>query len=50
MELPEELGQTTFHDETLRPGRWTVVLQETEIDIIESVLIVDGITEIAPQD
>lgn len=39
MNLPEELGQTTFHDETLRPGRWTVVIQEIEIDIMERELI-----------
>lgn len=50
MNLPEELGQTTFHDETLRPGRWTVVIQETEIDIMERALIVDRATEVAPRD
>lgn len=50
MDLPEDLGRTTFHDETLRPGRWTVVIQETEIDIMERALIVDRTTEIAPRD
>lgn len=48
MELPAE--QTKFHDETLRPGRWTVVINETEIDIMERALIVDRTTEIMPQD
>lgn len=47
-ELPAELGYTTFHDETLRPGRWTVVVNNTEIDIMERALIVNGATEIAP--
>jgi len=50
MELPANLGQTTFYDETLRPGRWTVVLNETEIDIMELALILDRTTEIAPQE
>jgi hypothetical protein len=50
MNLPEDLGQTTFHDETLRPGRWTLVIQETEIDIMERALIVDRATEVVPRD
>lgn len=50
MDLPPELGKTTFHDETLRPGRWTLVLDGTELDIMERALVVDGATEIAPQD
>ena len=50
MDLPEELGQTTFHDETLRPGRWTIVIEETEIDIMERALIVDRVSEVAPRD
>ena len=49
LELPAELGRTTFHDFTLRPGRWTVVVNETEIDIMERALIVNGAAEIAPQ-
>ncbi len=48
-ELPLELGQTVFHDETLRPGRWIIMLHDTEIDIMERALIVDDTTEIAPQ-
>jgi hypothetical protein len=47
-ELPAELGCTTFHDETIRPGRWTVVVNNAEIDIMERALIVNGTTEIAP--
>ncbi|TWU05853.1 hypothetical protein Pla52nx_001741 [Stieleria varia] len=50
MELPAELGKTTFHDETLRPGRWRLMLDGTELDIMERALIVDGTTEIALQD
>ncbi len=50
MELPAELGKTTFHDDTLRPGRWALVLDGTELDIMERALIVDGATEIAPKD
>lgn len=50
LELPEQFGETTFHDESFRPGRWTVVLNKTEIDIMERALIVDRSTEIAPQD
>jgi hypothetical protein len=47
-ELPAELGCTTFHDETIEPGRWTVVVNTTEIDIMERALVVNGTTEIAP--
>lgn len=50
IELPAELGQTTFYDDTLRPGRWRVMLQGTEIDIMEHLLIVDGASEIRPED
>lgn len=49
-ELPPELGRTTFYDETLRPGRWTVVVNDTELDIMERALIVNGDAEIAPQE
>ena len=47
-ELPAELGCTTFHDETIGPGRWTVVVNNTEIDIMERALVVNGGTEVAP--
>ena len=47
MELPLEVGRTTFYDETLRPGRWKVVVNETEIDIMERALIVNGTAETA---
>ncbi len=47
-DLPPEVGTTTFHDETLRPGRWTLVLDGTEVDIMERALILDGETEIMP--
>lgn len=50
LDLPVELAKTTFVDETLRPGRWTLVLNGTEIDIMERALIVNGSTEIAPRE
>ena len=50
LELPNAIGETIFQDETLRPGRWTVVLNKTELDIMERALIVDRKTEITPQD
>ena len=49
MELPVAVGKTRFFDETIRPGRWIVVLNKSEIDIMETVMIVDGVTQIAPQ-
>jgi hypothetical protein len=50
MELPATVGHTTFFDETIRPGRWTVVLDQTQLDIMERALMVDGAAEIAPQE
>lgn len=49
-ELPPELGETTFYDETLGPGRWTLVLAGTELDIMERAMMVDETIEIAPHD
>lgn len=48
-ELPAEVGMTTFHDETIRPGRWTFVVGGREVDVMERALILDRITEIQPQ-
>ena len=47
-ELPAELGETTFYDETTKPGRWTLLINDTEIDIMERAMIIDGKTSIAP--
>lgn len=48
-ELPAEVGVTTFHDETIRPGRWTFVVGGREIDVMERALIIDRTTEIQPK-
>jgi hypothetical protein len=47
-ELPKEVGQTTFTDETVKPGRWTLVIDSVELDIMERALIIDGETELGP--
>lgn len=48
-ELPAEVGLTTFHDETIRPGRWTFVVGGREIDVMERALIIDRTTAIQPK-
>jgi hypothetical protein len=47
-ELPKEVGQTTFTDETVKPGRWTLVIDGVELDIMERALIIDGGMELRP--
>lgn len=47
--LPADIGTTTFADETVRPGRWTLRLADTELDIMERAMIIDGKREIAPK-
>jgi hypothetical protein len=47
-QLPPEVGTTTFFDETIRPGRWTLVLGGAKLDIMERALILDDGTEILP--
>jgi hypothetical protein len=47
-ELPKEVGQTTFTDETVKPGRWTLVIDGVELDIMERALIIDRETELSP--
>jgi hypothetical protein len=47
-ELPKEVGQTTFTDETVKPGRWTLVIDGVELDIMPRALIIDGETELSP--
>jgi hypothetical protein len=34
-DFPSDIGQTTFFDETLKPGRWTLIIADTEVDIME---------------
>lgn len=40
-ELPVEIGKTIFSDETLRPGRWTLVLGGVKLDIMERAMVVE---------
>lgn len=47
-ELPPDIGETTFADETLKPGRWTLILDGVEMDIQPARLIIDHETELAP--
>ena len=47
-ELPADIGKTTFTDETLKPGRWTLILDGVEIDVMPTRLIIDRETEVAP--
>jgi hypothetical protein len=49
-ELPKHVGQTSFTDETLKPGRWKLVIDGVELDIMERALIIDGEEELRPTD
>ncbi|OHB70432.1 MAG: hypothetical protein A2V70_12715 [Planctomycetes bacterium RBG_13_63_9] len=49
-DLPADVGATTFFDETIPPGRWTLVLGGAELDIMERALILDGGNEIRPHE
>ena len=49
-DLPEAIGTTTFSDETIPPGRWTVVLGGVRLDIMERALILEDGTEIRPRE
>jgi hypothetical protein len=40
-QLPADVGTTTFADETLRPGRWILVLGGVKLDIMERAMILD---------
>lgn len=42
--LSPEIGQTTFYDETLRPGRWTLIIDHFEIDLMERGMDVKEVT------
>ena len=48
VDLPLDIGSTIFHDETLRPGRWTIDIAGEKIDIMERALILEDGTEIKP--
>ena len=41
-ELPPDGGKSVSHDETVKPGAWTVDLHGTEIQIMERALILFG--------
>jgi hypothetical protein len=46
--FPPSAGKTTHRDETTKPGRWTVVIDGVEIDMMDRALIIDKTTELAP--
>lgn len=46
--FPSSAGNSTHWDETVKPGRWTVVIDGVEIDMMERALIIDKTTEIDP--
>jgi hypothetical protein len=46
--FPSSAGKTTHRDETVKPGRWTVVIDGVEIDMMEHVLTIDKTTELDP--
>jgi len=41
-DLPPAIATTTFYDVTLKPGRWALVIDGVELDIMESRMVVDG--------
>lgn len=45
-DLPPEIGETIFTDESLKPGRWTLVIDGVEVDIMPARLVIDRKTEI----
>ena len=49
-QLPAEIGTTTFSDETIRPGRWTLVLGGAKLDIMERAMILDDGSELLPNE
>jgi len=48
VDLPVDIGSTIFHDETLRPGRWTVEIAGEKLDIMPRALVLKDGTEIMP--
>ncbi|QDU91230.1 hypothetical protein Pla175_46500 [Pirellulimonas nuda] len=46
--LPAALATTVFYDDTMRPGRWTVAISGTTLDIMEHALIINGATQLTP--
>jgi hypothetical protein len=49
-DLPADIGTTAFFDDTIRPGRWEIVLAGVKLDIMERALILEDGTEILPRD
>jgi hypothetical protein len=47
-QLPSAVGTTLFSDETIRPGRWTVVVAGEKLDIMERAMILGDGTEVPP--
>ena len=50
-DLPADVGQTVFYDITIRPGRWTVMIDGAKLDIMECGLFDKNDTQIVqPED
>ncbi len=47
-DLPADVGQTTFYDITIRPGRWTVMVDGAKLDIMECGLFDENDNLLAP--
>jgi hypothetical protein len=47
-ELSPADATTLFYDETVKPGRWTLNLDRTKVDIMPSRLIIDDNGELRP--
>ena len=48
-QLPDDVATTTFYDVTMRPGRWTIVIDGIELDIMEAGWTVDGVADRLPK-
>lgn len=49
-QVPADVGSTTFVDETVRPGRWTLILGGIKLDIMERAMVLADGTEVPPSD
>jgi hypothetical protein len=50
VDLPPAIGKTLSHDDTVKPGEWTLDLYGTEVQIMERALILNRSAEIMPLD
>lgn len=42
-QVPPDVGKSTFYDGTVRPGRWTLVIDGVTLDVMEQALYIDGV-------